>query len=262
MKEIENPSDKLAEVLKAHGIRIREIAVENDPWGYTGIRVHYEISIDKPDAEEHRQLFTIIHEAIPYFLASEVLQRLFLQTTIYDDKVSVEPFAFERVDLINWYSGRLNDEAIWDRRIGYWHSAHEYVAQSNTAYVFAVCFHNRSIIGLQRNGKWYLPGGIVKGKEVPPEIQNANVYDSLKWYMQQQTGLRITGLSHGHVLEGKNAPPNDVVIVLNHIIATNGELSAGTLIPLDALPVFAPEYGDPRDYIRWSFNSFRQTEKI
>lgn len=257
---MQNEAEKLTRELKAQGIRIGEVAFENDPWGYASLRVSFEISIDEPD-EEDRQLMAIIREVMPYFLADETLQRLFVQITIYDDKVAVEPYAYERDDLLGWYSGQMDYETLRERQIGYWHSEYELIARADTAYVFGVCVRGDSVVGLQRDAKWYLPGGMVKGQNTPLEIQDARPQNAIKWYVQQQTGLDVVGWSRGHVLEGKHAPPGESVIVLYHVFV-DGELTAGTLMPVDDLPIFTPEYGDPRDFVRWTFENFQKNQSI
>lgn len=213
------------------------------------------MSNEEPYVEHsHAQIIAIADCAISYFLVHNELQRLVVETDIVDDKVAVEPIGFNRSNLIDWHLGRLDNEQLLQRCIGYWHSASNTESQESTLITraFIACFRENAVIGLQRDKEWYLPGGIIKGPGTPTELLNSYPSDSLRWYLKHSTGLDLVGLSPGLDVTIFNAEQKTELTVLYDGIA-RGELIAGTLLSLDALPNFAFVCGNPNAFIRWAY---------
>src|SRR5262245_225961 len=69
-------------------------------------------------------------------------------------------------------------------------------------YVLGFNGAERKVIGVQRGGQWYLPGGPVEadqlpdtsGIAIPPDCCDAVRFAPLVWHVREQTGLEIVRL--------------------------------------------------------------------
>ncbi len=106
------------------------------------------------------------------------------------------------------------------------------------------------VVGYQKDGKWYLPGGVVEGPSLQSSFPNApqGHFYPLANYVKQQTGLILTGLSDAQQLTISHLPggPEATVIYFGR---ASGQLSSGQRLDLNALPEFAAECGEPKAVI-------------
>ena len=115
------------------------------------------------------------------------------------------------------------------------------------------------IIGIQKDGIWYLPGGIVNG--IPrsfPDSSQVHFY-TLANYLKQQTGLILTGLTDAQQLTFTHFPTGTEATILYFGSAT-GEISNGVKLDINNLPDFAVECGNPRGTIEKLMQPPHKTE--
>jgi hypothetical protein len=105
------------------------------------------------------------------------------------------------------------------------------------------------VIGIQREGEWYLPGGIVEGPGMPEGMLPEQHFESLAWYLMEQTGLQLTGLSDAIGVSMLPASEGVEVTVLYAGSAT-GTQTGGTQFSPDSLPEFAGICTVTQDQIR------------
>lgn len=118
-------------------------------------------------------------------------------------------------------------------------------------YAFIAYFQPDLVVGLQRDGEWYLPGGILEGKKDSAGVSGtgSSVFSELASYIKQQTGLTLTSLSKGLQIMMRQVEDGAELIVLYAGRAT-GDLSGGARLAVEALPNFAPVCGEPEKLIR------------
>lgn len=117
-------------------------------------------------------------------------------------------------------------------------------------YAYIAGFLPDIVVGFQKDGQWYLPGGIVEGNPVLdkfPQTSQAHFY-LLANYVKQQTGLILTGLSDAQQLTISNLPEGQVATVI-YVGTASGEVKKGERLDLYNLPEFAVECGSPQDTI-------------
>ncbi len=121
-------------------------------------------------------------------------------------------------------------------------------AQLVRAYVIG--FAPDLIVGLERDGLWYLPGGIVEGEGTPPGFVQGEHFGPLAHHIHNQTGLVLTHLSDAisvvmHPYEGGV----DFDVTILYVAGAEGDLTRGTRLDPQNLPEFAPNCGEPADAI-------------
>jgi hypothetical protein len=246
--------------LLTYNIRVTKIDLQHDPYGYLSIYVHTELLSEESYSEQNKaRIFAIANSAVSYFTRDNALQRLVVETEIVDDKVAVAPVGFDRETLLDWHLGKLDDSTLLKRRISYWHSEIDTESQkrSETTRGFIACFHHDAVVGLHRQGEWYLPGGVVKGSGTPTQIVHSSLFQSMKWYLEQETGLELMGISRGFDVTILNVEQKPELTILYYGVV-RGALIAGTLLSLNALPTFAPVCGNPEAFIQWSYLQLHQ----
>jgi hypothetical protein len=111
------------------------------------------------------------------------------------------------------------------------------------------------VVGFQKDGNWYLPGGVVEGNPFKanfPHTSQEHFYP-LANYVKQQTGLVLTGLSDALQLTISHLPGGPEATII-YVGGASGELTSGQRLDLNNLPLFAVECGDPKAIIE----KFRQ----
>lgn len=114
---------------------------------------------------------------------------------------------------------------------------------------FLVALDSGLVIGIQREGEWYLPGGIVEGPGTPDGVPRGSHFEPLAQHLLSQTGLRLTGLSDAVGL-GMFPAPDGVEATVLYVASATGEQTEGTQFSLDALPEFAKICAVTHDQIR------------
>ncbi len=114
---------------------------------------------------------------------------------------------------------------------------------------FLVALDPGLVIGIQRDGEWYLPGGIVEGPGTPDGVPRGSHFEPLAQHLLSQTGLRLTGLSDAVGLGMFPAPDGVEATVLFVGKATDAQ-TGGTQFSLDSLPEFAKICAVTHDTIR------------
>ena len=114
---------------------------------------------------------------------------------------------------------------------------------------FLVALEPRLVIGIQHEGKWYLPGGIVEGPGTPPGMPRGSHFEPLAWHLMEQTGLQLTGLSDG-VGVGIFPGPNGPEVTVLYLGRAAGTQTGGTQFVLESLPEFAAICAVTPDQIR------------
>jgi hypothetical protein len=114
---------------------------------------------------------------------------------------------------------------------------------------FLVALDPGLVIGIQRDGKWYLPGGIVEGPGMPEGMLPEQHFKTLAWYLMEQTGLQLTGLSDAIGVSMLPASEGVEVTVL-YAGSVTGRQTRGTRFSLESLPEFASICAVTQDQIR------------
>jgi hypothetical protein len=117
-------------------------------------------------------------------------------------------------------------------------------------YAYIAGFLPDLVIGFQKDGQWYLPGGVVEDNPVLknfPQTSQAHFY-LLANYVKQQTGLVLTGLSDAQQLTIREMPEGREATVI-YIGTVSGEVKKGERLDLNNLPEFAIECGSPQNTI-------------
>ena len=118
-----------------------------------------------------------------------------------------------------------------------------------TVYGYILGFEGspRTVIGMERDGLWYLPGGPVDGSALldPPGQQaQSDSGDPLRFpplaaLVQQQLGLELVRLGGPFSVNMHPAQGNSFDISMYFLAVARGERIAGTLLSADKLPRFA-----------------------
>jgi len=113
---------------------------------------------------------------------------------------------------------------------------------------YVVGFVPDLIVGIEREGSWYLPGGVVEGDGTPPGFAKGEHLGPLAHHIRHQTGLALTRLSKAVSLALYPGERGPEVTVL-YPAEAKGDLTRGTRLDPLHLPEFAPVCGEPADAI-------------
>jgi hypothetical protein len=123
-------------------------------------------------------------------------------------------------------------------------------------YGFVLGLHPNTVLGIEREDGWYLPGGVVEGRGTPdgapiPESEYCGDpvrFAPLAWHVKQQTGLDLVGLSAPFQVVFSNIE-DGIAVTMLYIGKAVGTQTGGTVIESDRIPEFAPLCGVKRDQI-------------
>ena len=113
------------------------------------------------------------------------------------------------------------------------------------------------VVGIQREGLWYLPGGVVEGPDAPKGLSSSSHFYPLEQYVKQQTGLQLTDLSDA-VQVGMYDLSTGIGVTVLYVGKATGKLRFGQRLAVDVLPEFAVKGIDPRDAIQKIFKGKSQ----
>jgi hypothetical protein len=124
-------------------------------------------------------------------------------------------------------------------------------------YGYVLGFQPNTVIGLERDGAWLVPGGPVEGVGAPTGIGPANLeYDgdpvrsaALAWHVKQQTGLTLARLSRPFQVKIYDIP-NAKAISMLYLAVASGEQIGGKVVVAGAIPQFAAETGINPEQVR------------
>ena len=105
------------------------------------------------------------------------------------------------------------------------------------------------VIGLQREDEWYLPGGIVEGPGRPEDMPHGKHFEPLAWYLKEQTGMTLEGLSDG-VGMGMFQSENGMELTVLYMGTASGTQTSGSRFELDSIPDLAGVCSVTADEIR------------
>lgn len=122
---------------------------------------------------------------------------------------------------------------------------------------YVLGFHPNTVIGVQRDGGWFVPGGPVEGIGAPTGVAPAELEvdgdpvrsAALAWHVKQQTGLTLSRLSQPFQVMIYDIPDAKAIAML-YLALAEGEPRAGQVIDAAAIPEFAPETGIQREQVR------------
>lgn len=117
------------------------------------------------------------------------------------------------------------------------------------------------VIGVQRDGKWLLPGGPVEGDGAPVGVAHVPLeHDgdpvrsaALAWHLKQQTGLQLVRLSRPFQVMTYDIE-DGLAIAMLYLASAEGERTGGSLVTSVNLPEFAIEIGVRPEQIRRFLN--------
>jgi len=128
-------------------------------------------------------------------------------------------------------------------------------------YVLGFDGAERRVIGFQRGGQWFLPGGPVEaddlpdtsGISIPPDCCDPVRYAPLAWHVREQTGLQIARLHGPFAINQHPAQGLHFDMSLYYLAVATGEQTGGTLLDANSLPhfsKFSPDCPAEPDFIR------------
>jgi len=128
-------------------------------------------------------------------------------------------------------------------------------------YGYILGLQPNTVIGIQRDGKWFLPGGAVEGDGAPEGVERVPLeHDgdpvrsaALAWHLKQQIGLRLVRLGRPFQVMTYDIEEG-LAIAMLYLASAEGERTGGSLIASAHLPEFAPEMGVQPDQIRRFLN--------
>ena len=118
-----------------------------------------------------------------------------------------------------------------------------------------------TVIAIQRDGKWFLPGGPVEGDGAPAGVDHVPLEQdgdpvrsaAVAWHLKQQTGLRLVRLSRPFQVMTYDIE-DGLGIAMLYLASAEGERTAGSLVTSAHLPEFAREIGVQPEQIRRFLN--------
>jgi hypothetical protein len=128
-------------------------------------------------------------------------------------------------------------------------------------YGYILGLQPNTVIGVQRDGKWFLPGGPVEGDGAPVGVAPVQLeYDgdpvrsaAVAWHLKQQTGLRLVRLSLPFQVMTYDIE-DGLAIAMLYLASAEGGRTAGSLVTSAQLPEFAVEMGVQPEQIRRFLN--------
>jgi hypothetical protein len=125
-------------------------------------------------------------------------------------------------------------------------------------YVLGFEGRQRKVIGVERYGQWYLPGGTVEGDDlpdtrgipIPPDCCDPPRYAPLVWHVRQQTGLEIVRLHGPFAVNQHPAEGAYFDMSLFYLAVATGEQTGGKLLAAGTLPSFSSDCPAESDFIR------------
>jgi len=114
---------------------------------------------------------------------------------------------------------------------------------------FLVALEPGVVIGIQLEGQWFLPGGIVEGPGRPEGTARDSHFEPLAWHLMKQTGLQLTGLSDA-VGVGLFPVPNGAELTVLYVGSVTGKQTEGTQFLPHSVPEFAKICAVSKDQIR------------
>jgi hypothetical protein len=111
----------------------------------------------------------------------------------------------------------------------------------------------RAVIGVERGGKWSLPGGPVEaddlpdtsGIAVPPDCGDPIRFAPLAWHVREQTGLVVVRLHGPFVVNQHPSEGAAFDMSLYYLAVATGQQTGGTLLTAASLPhfsLFSPDF--------------------
>jgi|SRR5262245_24226846 len=129
-----------------------------------------------------------------------------------------------------------------------------------TVYGYVLGFEGsqRAVIGVQRRGEWFLPGGPVEGVGVPdcsgvrvaPDCGDPLRFAPLAYHVHEQTGLEIVRIAGPFAVNMHPAHGDSFDISLFFLAATTGQQTGGVPFSAETLPRFADVCPVERDWVR------------
>ena len=128
-------------------------------------------------------------------------------------------------------------------------------------YGYILGLQPNTVIGVQRDGKWFLPGGPVEGDGAPTGVAPVQLeHDgdpvrsaAVAWHLKQQTGLRLVRLSRPFQVMTYDIE-DGLAIAMLYLASAEGGRTAGSLVTSEQLPEFAAEMGVQPEQIRRFLN--------
>jgi hypothetical protein len=117
-------------------------------------------------------------------------------------------------------------------------------------YEFLLGFVPNVVVAIERDRKWYLPGGVVEGLGEPTGCTDGQHFQPLVSHVKKQTGLDLVGISKEviavSIFEGELGPSVSVV----YVGKATGKRTGGELVDINAIPEFASVCPVNADQIR------------
>lgn len=117
-------------------------------------------------------------------------------------------------------------------------------------YAFVALFAPGTIVGLFQNDEWYLPGGLLVGKNAP--ARKGEGYDAdvaqMAGFVREQTGLRLLGLANPLSITLHPTSSGLAACVL-YAAQAIGHIERASILDPGQLPPFARICGDPAPQI-------------
>jgi hypothetical protein len=115
------------------------------------------------------------------------------------------------------------------------------------AYGYVLGFAPNTVIGIQREDIWYLPGGPVEGRGAPGDVPTTKLESDgdpvrsagLAWHVKQQTGLDLVRLSEPFQVMISDIE-NGIAVTMLYLGQAAGTRTGGTPIEACRIPQFAP----------------------
>ncbi len=217
---------------------VQQVQLRPDPYGYLSLCIRYASPICLLESSEHSLDKLIVNHSISLLEASTAIERVVIEKRISDDQVAVEPLAYDRATILEWYAGKFDIDSLSSHSIHYWYTDKAARTSNLLIDAFVVCFSHNSIVGIKRGDGWHLPGG---------KTSAADLHFALKNFVLEQTGLTLWGLGPGLPLTQAGLEQKTVL----YFGLVRGELKSGSWVPLDKLDMFPRDYGNLRAFVDW-----------
>jgi hypothetical protein len=129
-------------------------------------------------------------------------------------------------------------------------------------YGFVLGFAPNTVLGIEREGGWHLPGGPVEGRGAPGDVSSPELESNgdpvrsaglawhvrsaaLAWHVKQQTGLDLVRLSEPFQVMISDIE-DGIAVTMLYLAQAAGTRTGGTPIESGRIPEFAPICGVSR----------------
>jgi hypothetical protein len=129
-----------------------------------------------------------------------------------------------------------------------------------TVYGYVLGFEGaqRTVLGVQRRGEWFLPGGPVEGLGVPdcsaihvaPDCGDPLRFAPLAFHVREQTGLEIVRVGGPFAVNMHPAHGDSFEVSLFYLAVATGQQTRGVLFSADTPPHFADISPVQRHWVR------------